>query len=396
MRDSRTIQQAWRKAQDGDRWAALATVVKTEGSTYRRPGARMLIGANSRRTGSVSGGCLEADVAEHAQEACESGISQFVLYDPKLASGDLIWELGCKGVVGILIEPVTHSVTASSLEFLHDCLMQRKTGVVATVFRAGENCPVQIGSRLLLSGDDAVSTGIDFAPLREAMEADARVVLASLQTENRIYRFDEGTVEVLIEAVVPPVSLLICGAGYDAVPLAESAARLGWQVAVADHRANMLHPDRFPSETVLLHTSPEKLLPSFTPDARTVAVLMTHSEQQDRDYLRVLLPLPVCYLGLLGPRSRGMRLIAAAEESNGRQSAASLARIHSPAGLDIGSETPEEIALAILAEIQAALTQSSGAALRTKQGAIHAPTPTKRMAAPAMQGASHAWHASAG
>lgn len=373
MRDSQTILRACQKEAEDYSLLTIATVVLVEGSTYRRPGARMLIFPNGRRLGSISGGCLEADVIEHAKGVSASGKTQFLLYNSHDSNGDLIIELGCKGAVGILIERVREPIVSGYLNFLAQCCKQRQTGVIATVFRVTGVCPVGIGEHLLMSGAGSVTTDIDFAPLRFAIEADAFTALNLLETENKTYRFNEGTVDVLIEAVVLPISLLICGAGYDSVPLAEGAARLGWQVSVADHQSNYLTADRFPSNVTLIETFPNKILQSVTPDDRTVTVIMTHNAAQDRSYLQELLPSPMRYIGLLGPRARGARLLAEIEEEGNILDSADPQHLYSPAGLDIGSETPEEIALAILAEIQTALTNGSGNSLRERHGSIHLP-----------------------
>ncbi len=374
MRDSETILRACQKEAADYSQLTIATVVLVEGSTYRRPGARMLIFPDGRRLGSISGGCLEADVIEHSKEVRLSGKPQFLLYNSHSSNGDLIIELGCKGAVGIFIESVREAGVSGYLDFLAQCCTHRQSGVLAAIYRVTGDCPVKIGEHLSLAEDKSVTADIRFAPLRYAIEPDAVATLINLETQSRTYRFVEGTVEALIEAVVPPVSLLICGAGYDAIPLAEGAARLGWQVTVADNRADYLMADRFTSKATLIETQPGKILEAIKPDTRTVAVLMTHNAVQDRDYLQQLLPTPMRYIGVLGPRLRTALLLSEIEAEGNRLSTSTVQHLYSPAGLDIGSETPEEIALAILAEIQTVLSDKSGSSLRARKGSIHAPS----------------------
>ena len=167
---------------------------------------------------------------------------------------------------------------------------------------------------------------------------------------------------------MPPVQLLICGAGQDAIPLAQYAAQLGWQTLIADHREAFLTPERFPEPARLFTTRPEDLATQFTPDARTVAVIMTHHAGYDRDYLRVLLPSDTAYIGLLGPKRRGERLLNELRDTGFCPELEQLARLRSPAGLDIGAETPEEIAVSLIAEIQAGLVARVGRACMERNG----------------------------
>jgi xanthine/CO dehydrogenase XdhC/CoxF family maturation factor len=176
-------------------------------------------------------------------------------------------------------------------------------------------------------------------------------------------------VEALIERADPPVSLLICGAGEDAVPLAALAQALGWETRVFDHRPAVLTAERFPGARALLSLPPGGVAERIALDARTVAVIMTHNNEHDLEWLRALRQTEIGYLGLLGPRSRAQRLLSALDaEPESRPPVP----VHNPAGLDIGSETPREIALSILAEIQAVLAHRPGGFLQDRKAPIHA------------------------
>lgn len=361
---------------------ALATVVHVEGSTYRRPGARMLIAADRTRIGSVSGGCLEADVVEHALHVIATGKPKYLLYDNRGEHGDVIFELGCKGAVGILIERVAEDQAACGLRFMAECRDRRQSGLLATVFRVQGACQVTPGERMMLPADGDMSTSIMDAHLRNALalELHAMRSLFSLseisgatEAVNRSFELPDGIVDVLLEPILPPVALLLCGAGQDAIPVAHFAGRLGWRVTVLDHRATLLTSERFPEADTLLEARPERFRDVVSPDHRTVAVIMSHHLEHDRDYLEGLLPSPVRYIGLLGPRRRAEQLLEALELDHEPINEKALGRLHNPAGLDIGSETPDEIALAIVAEIQAVLSERKGGFLRDRRSAIHVP-----------------------
>lgn len=350
---------------------ALATVVFVRGSAYRRPGAQMLIYADGKRLGSVSGGCLEADVVTRAKEVMETGIAEYVLYDAKSSNGDLVFELGCGGAIGILIERATYSALLSHLRSLSALMQKRKRGVIATIYQSEGTAENFTGKRLILEESGQLTKGgID--PNTEAkILFDAREVLGNGKRRNTTYSLSQGKIEVLFEPIVPPISLMICGAGQDAVPLAQFASQLGWSVTVLDPRANYLTEERFPNAHALIETEPEKVLAHLSFDEQTAVVLMTHAYSQDFTLLQHLLSLQLPYLGLLGPKRRAERLLSELREDGFHFDAECLRSLYSPAGLDIGSETPEEIALAILAEVKAALTLRPGTSLRLRGGAIH-------------------------
>lgn len=350
---------------------AMATVVKTTGSAYRRPGARMFLYADGRREGSISGGCLEADVAERALKTLRTNQPIYVMYDTSGANGDVFFETGCNGAIGILIEPLTNRNAARCVKWIAECQKRRRPAVVATVYRVFGDCGAELGSRFLLHESGEIETDISSPTLRDELLAEAQTLLDAPKAANQTVALANGGVKVLLEKLRPPVQLLICGAGQDAIPLAQSAAALGWQAVIADHREAFLTAERFPAPAALIATRPENLFADFTPDARTVAVIMTHHAGQDRVYLRLLLASDAAYIGLLGPKRRGECLLNELRGEGFHPKLKQLARLRSPAGLDIGAETPEEIAIALIAEIQAALTNRPGGALRERSGPIH-------------------------
>ena len=347
--------------------AALATVVKTEGSAYRRPGARMLVRGDGTRVGSISGGCLEADVAERAKLAMETGASRYVRYDARGSNGDLIFEAGCDGSIGILIEPIERA--AASLEYLEHCMDARLAGALATVFRAEGDLAHTLGARMTIDSAPAISDGGDRG-FALAIQNNAMEAIHDGLRRRCVFETTTGLQEVLIEPVQPPVALMICGAAPGAVPLARLALQMGWRVTIADTRLGAVDPASVPGAAFV--TAPrERLLESIPFDARTAAVVMTHNYEWDLALLAYLLPSAAGYVGLLGSRKRSRRVWDDLHEARLALTPRQQARFHGPAGLDIGSETPEEIALSIIAEIQASMSDRAGGALRDRREPIH-------------------------
>ena len=372
MKDVQTVLEAYRTAVLAQIPCALATVVSVDGSAYRRPGARMLVYADGRRFGSLSGGCLEADVAAHALRTLETGRPATVRYDPNAANGDVVLETGCKGTIVILVEPVTAGEAGRALDFVSTVVGQRQTGIMATVFHVEGTPGLQVGDRLMVTGDRTMVAGaLTDSPLADVLRNVTTDTRYDAKTCVRTYLLPEGSAHVLLEILLPPIALVICGSGHDTAPLAKMASALGWQVAVADPNGSALTPERFPEGATLLPIRPACLTAYLIPDQRTAAVVMTHRYAVDLDWFRELLPTPMKYLGVLGPRRRWhqMQIDLAAGGDVFPEDA--LARVHSPAGLDIGSETPEEIALAIVAEIQSVMAARNGGFLRNREIAIH-------------------------
>ena len=350
--------------------AALATVVAVSGSSYRRPGARMLLTAAGWAAGGVSGGCLESDVAQRARAVLAQSRADIVTYDTT-EDGDIVFGvgLGCRGVIQILIEPLTGA--RPDLEFLTGLLRRREAGVCATVFRSEGGTTARLGDRLLISETGRGHDGIADEELAARVRPDAGDVLASGKSSAREYAVSKGSAAVFLEVLTPPQTLVIFGAGHDAPPLVRLAKEMGWHVTIADARPAYATWERFPQADAVLACPPEEAASRLALDARTAVVLMTHNYLHDRALLEQLLPSPVRYLGVLGPKRRAERLLAELTPSLVTDGA--LSRLHSPVGLDIGADTPETIALAIIAEIQAVTAGRPGRFLRDRSGPIYLP-----------------------
>ena len=372
MKELQHILKAYEALKQAEGKAMLATIVKVKGSTYRRPGARMLIREDGTSVGALSSGCLEADVMERAKKAMESHDALTVTYDMTSPDAD-VWglNLGCNGVIQILLEPLPLSVRSPHLKFLAACLSENKSGVIASVFRVDGEFRASVGSHLFLYENGRVEEDIKNPALCAALTEDCLSALRSKTPEVKEYRFTEGIVEAFVEVIHPPVPIVIFGAGADSVPLARFADELGWNVTVVDHRPAFLTNDRFPTADVLLLARPEEITDKLQIGSHSAAVILTHNFSHDLQLLRALLPSPAMYVGLLGPSKRAGMLLEKLRETGYTPTAQQLSRLHSPIGLNIGAESPEEIALSILAEIQAIISNRSGGFLSNHAGPIH-------------------------
>lgn len=376
MRDVTLIAEALAAAESRREEVVLATVVRTEGSTYRRAGARSLIRRGGQTIGAVSGGCLEADLAARVDDLLAAGRPELVTYDTR-AGDDLVWGLGlgCNGRVDVLLEPLAGDALARASALYARCSALMEPAVLTTVIAvpagpADDRGP-RVGNRfLLVANAEPLSSGLTLNGETAQLVADARAALASGQSSLRAYpaaRGDAPGLEVLHELVAPPFALLVCGAGADAVPLVSLATGLGWSVTVSDHRPDHARSDRFPGATVCLVDPDAVVVEHPSGGGCDAAVVMSHNYARDLAQLRALLAAGVPYVGVLGPRRRTERMLDEMGASEGEA-----ARVYAPIGLDIGAETPDEIALSIVAEVQAVRAGRTGAPLRERDGGIHA------------------------
>ncbi|ARA91933.1 alanine dehydrogenase [Rhodothermaceae bacterium RA] len=358
---------------------AVGTVVRIGGSTYRRPGARMLVAEDGRRWGTVSGGCLEGEVAQRALHVLETSRPELLPFD--LDDDDLIFGFGtgCNGVAHVLLEPVPVEGRASPIDLLNRCVEDRHTGLLATVIDVEPGLQDSLARHLLLLDDGSLHGDLEGSPLFERVRDHARHVMAEHAAssdpyvwETQRYTLDAGKAEVLYERVLPPVRLVIFGEGHDVGPLVRFAAGLGWRVQVVGRKPAAELQERFPDAeawTYLMH--PEDAPKHVTVDSRTAVLVMNHTYLRDRRLLQTLLQAtPLRYIGMLGPRERTARIITEVE-MNQPLTDDQRARIYGPIGLDIGTETPEEIALATLAEVQAVLHGRPAGFLREREAPIH-------------------------
>ncbi len=312
--------------------AALATLVTVRGSSYRRPGARLLLTAQGVRAGSVSGGCLEEDVLQHARTVLVTGKPVVVTYDTT-DENDLVWGvgLGCHGVVEVFIERLSHR--PAWVDVLRENQTSRRPTHLWVQYRGGALS--EQGTRLAEDGRDAPASDVFDQPIRA------------------------------------PLALHVLGAGDDARPLVQFACQLGWQVTVADPRPAFATTARFPLAQRVVVMPAAGAHEILAADSDSAAVIMTHHYVHDLPLLGAVLPLPYFYVGLLGPRKRADRLLHDLEAKGQRFTPEQRARLHGPVGLDLGGDAPENVALAIVAEIQSFRHGRDARPLRDRTLPIH-------------------------
>jgi len=352
--------------------SALATLVRVKGSSYRLPGARMLFAAGGARTGVISAGCLETDIQARVQAVLASRTPQLAAYD--LGSElDLVWGtgMGCQGRADVLLERLVPGPAPEWVRLCAELLGRRRCGALATVYAArGETGGLGPGDHFLC---DASGGGLPPGPgpFREAIAAALRGVLDTGATATPTLRAGAAELDLLLEPILPPFALWIFGAGEHARPLAQLAKALGWFVGLIDHRPALCTRERFPEADRIVLGHPPQSLQDLPLDRRSAVLVVSHSYDKDRAALECLLRSPIGYLGLQGNRLRSQKLLKELEATDAPLDQRQRQMLHYPAGLDIGAESPEVIALAMIAEVQAVLTGHRGGPLRERDGFIH-------------------------
>lgn len=307
--------RAYRNTDFSQRKAALATVVGLTGSGYRRPGARMYITDDGQWIGAISGGCLEGDALRKAREVMQSRQARLVTYDTTDPEGENFGiGLGCNGVLDVLIQAIDPNDPANPLETLDRVMQERRPLTFETPL------PNEAG--------------------------------------------------VFVEELKPDIQLLVFGGGYDAVPLVQLAKQIGWRVVVTDDCVAHLQPRRFGVADEMLAVQRDDIRRQLPIDGFSAAVLISHNFKYDKAVLRELLQTDIRYIGLLGPKKRGDALL---DEVADLVSPQDEKRLFWPVGLDVGADNPQEIALSILAEIQAVFRKATAQPLKFKNAPIHQP-----------------------
>ncbi len=345
--ERRQIVELWR-----DRAAAagvLVTLVRAEGSSYRRPGARLLVSRDVARTaGTLSGGCLEAEVVRKAPWLVKDGarVERYsTLFDD---TAEIPFGLGCGGTVDLLFEPLDAPEGRALLEAMEASLKGMESVVVS--FLPGGNRGLR---RLILAADGTVV-------FRSEGLSEEKVACARRLTPDEVY---EGR---FVERLIAPQRLFVLGAGEDARPVVELAAAVGFAVTVADGRPQLARAERFPraERVICLGDDLDEGCARIGIGAKDAVVLMTHSYEQDRALLVATLPLGLKYLGLLGAKHRSSLLVSEAAVMLDRSVAECCERLFAPVGMDLGGDGPEAIALSIVAEVQGVVNGRLGTSLR--------------------------------
>lgn len=334
LHELKQIVLEYEKARKTGKKTVLATVVKLDGSSYRRPGVRMLLSEDGTMTGAVSGGCVEKEIWRQAQQLFKTAVPLMMTYDGR-------YRLGCEGILYILLEPFDPG--EAFIRKFRQHLQQRKPLKIHCSYESGEGISTTSGT--------TVDFGNQQLPLRKGFE----VVPGG---------------HCFSQELPPCFRLLIIGGEHDAVELSRFAASTGWEVFVVVNPMEEKSVSDFPGAEQLIPAIPEELDVSVV-DSRTAVVLMTHSFVKDLQYLIALRNSQTAYFGLLGPSSRREKLLGALIEHEPDVADHFMNHLRGPAGLNIGAETPQEIAVSILAEILAVVRQQQPIPLKDKKGSIH-------------------------
>ena len=368
MKEIRDILKAFNLALKEGKKTALATIVHVEGSSYRRPGARMLITDEGQLTGAISGGCLEGDTLRKALLAISEQKNKLVTYDTT-DEDDAIFgvQLGCNGIVHILLEPIIPAEENNPIQLLQELVDVRTDAVLVTLFSLIQ---IEQPGTSLLYRPDKLQSSLPLT-LQQDILFDVTEAMQTKLSSFTKYATEAQTFDAFIEFISPPVAIVIAGAGNDVLPLVEMTSLLGWHTTVVDGRPTHATMERFNKANEVLVVKPEQILSRVKIDTQTVFVLMTHNYNYDLSLLAQLLQQNCRYIGILGPAKKLDRMLKEIEANGKVLNEQHLSTVHGPVGLDIGAETAEEIALSIVAEIKSILTGQSGISLREKNQPIH-------------------------
>jgi len=336
----------YERARSGGSALVLATVVATRGSTYRKPGAQMLIAPGGHYEGLLSGGCLEGDLAGHAAAVLEKSAPRMVRYDHSGAD-DLIWGLGfgCEGGMDVWLTPLDPAANWEPFGTLARCFERRAPVTYGMVIESAVP-ELPMGALVWSAGDIPRPDGL---PGPVSAWIDAQLGTREPAPGARVVELDEPMVRMFVAPLVLPRELLLIGGGPDALPVVEFGAALGWRITISDHRPAYADAARFPRARRVLLTRPDELARHADLSSFDAAVIMSHHLETDLAALATLAPTPIPYVGLLGPPARRKRLLA---DLGPAATALLSSRLHAPVGLALGGRDPASIALAIVAEIQ--------------------------------------------
>ncbi|MDT8414041.1 MAG: XdhC family protein [Flavobacteriaceae bacterium] len=319
----------------------LATVVALEGSSYRRPGVSMLIVEGGQMIGAVSGGCVEKEILHQAQSVFQDGKAKVMTYDGR-------YRLGCEGILYILIEPFSPSEIW--MQEFQNTLTNRTNLTTKTFYTKDDlKCSEKFGTAYFFSNDAFLTVSPNF---------DVQSALA-----------DAG-ISIFENELKPCFRLVIVGSEHDAVELCTAASFLGWEVTVIVSPKDPKTIGNFPGANALVHSSPETLDVTHF-DSGSAVVLMTHSYVTDLKFLLALKDIHFVYLGLLGPSKRREKLLGEFIEHAPEVEEAFFTNIHGPSGLNLGAETPQEIAVSIVSEILSVIRKQDASPLKKRKGRIH-------------------------
>jgi xanthine dehydrogenase accessory factor len=370
MKEIKAIIDGYDQLDKNTTQAALATVVRVEGSSYRRTGARMLVMSDGVWIGGISGGCLEGDALKRARLAIAKASPSKITYDTTTDDEHQIGVgLGCNGIIDVLFTPLDFTDSTNPVEVLKDCMNERRqTHVLLTItglkgnwtsISEGDVIRYTDNTSLNILGNQAIQPQL-------AEKIQARIT-KGVSAPYKVEGPDGEVLEAFIEILPPETHLVLWGHQYDVYPLTRLVREMGWRITVV---ANPLKVNRKIAEMVDEIVQPENFMDILF-DEHTAIVLMSHDYKTDKQNLPKALATNAPYIGMLGPRVRSEKIWGELADEGNPIADEDFPRIHAPVGLDIGAVSPEEIALSLAAEIRASFSNRDGTYLRLRQSTIH-------------------------
>ncbi len=338
----------------------LATLISVAGSHYRRMGAKVLFTVECPVVGTISGGCMERDLQTYVKKVLKDNMPRIVTYDTS-SEEDLLWglNLGCGGRVAVFLEPVVTNDTANPLNYFQQCRRNLLEGVVAAVVATDPEEISLRGKHVCYSRKGVLQGNILPDYLKSEIVRDMKTVLTKQKSQLAVYTIPEGKVTVWLDYIPLPIQILICGGGEDARPLVRLMADMGWRVFLTDPRPAVATEEVFQDVHEFIIAPYEELPQHIKLNYLNGVVILTHNYQFDLQLLDIFFATSIPYIGLLGSRKRTERLLTDLARKRGRLTSEQRSRLHAPVGLDLQAETPQEIALAIVAEILGVLKQGT-------------------------------------
>jgi xanthine dehydrogenase accessory factor len=370
MKEIKAIIKAYDAIEKSSTSAALATVVRVQGSSYRRTGARMLVMDNGVWVGGISGGCLEGDALKRARVAMAKSVSTLVTYDTTEGDDFQIGvALGCNGIIDVLFTPLDFDDKNNPVEILKSCVAaNRQTHILITINRlSGDWINIKTGDVIKYTGEDSL---LVFAnkPFEKLIAQSVTQQLNENKSAPQKFLLEDGWgVEMFIEILPPEINVVLMGYQYDVYPFTRLLKEIGWRVTIV---ASLQKLNSNIMALADLVVAPENFI-NLQIDEHTAIVLMSHDYETDKYNLTRALSTPAPYIGMLGPRTRSEKIWNQLDEEGSAISTENVSRIHAPIGLDIGAVTPEEIALALAAEIKAFFANREGGFLKLRKASIH-------------------------
>lgn len=369
MKEIRAIIDAYYKIDFSKNKAALATVVRVEGSSYRRSGARMLVVDSGEWVGGISGGCLEGDALKKAKFAIAQNKSSIITYDTtdddpfQIGVG-----LGCNGIIDVLLTPIDPQGSENQILNLEKCIESREPKVFVTILKfKGNNAQISVGQSFLADKENNLSKLFSLKNDIESFEKDLLNCRLSKQSIIKNYQTQNGEIQLFLEVIIPATHLIIFGGNYDIYSLIKLAKEVGWKVSVVCNPLKV-HKSLFEMADAVIE---KDKVHKIEIDEFTVAVLMAHDYETDFQNMLKLLKTNILFIGMLGPKKRTDKMFLQLAEEGNPICEKDLVRIATPVGLDIGATTPEEIAISIIAEIKTFFSGRDGSRLKFRQGAIY-------------------------